>query len=118
MGEGKFTINGSQDQLPLDGIWINWGDGSSDYFRGPLDYRPDLLSPYNAYHVYSCETNDAGWCVSCSGNVQPTNGSCIYLPIKVGAKDHWGWCNSTYVDEGLCKDNNLVDVSGQVIIQP
>ena len=116
--EVKFTINGSQDQLPLDGIWINWGDGSSDYFRGPLDYRPDMENPYKAYHIYSCETDDTGACVSCSGNISPASGTCTYEPIKAGVKNHWGWCNNRYVDEGLCEESDLQDISGAVIIDP
>ncbi|MFA6460366.1 MAG: hypothetical protein WCV73_03905 [Patescibacteria group bacterium] len=107
--ELNFTANGSVDQLPIDGIWINWNDGNVDYFKGPLGYKPSVSSPYKAYHVYTCQTNDRGdRCVACLGAGTLDDGSCSYPAPVITFKDHWGWCSynsfrgQAYVDQGVC----------------
>ncbi|GEM_PF-1031591 len=92
--ELNFTVSGPTDQLPLDGIWIDWQDGNVDYFKGPFGYKPNTNLPYKAYHVYTCYTTDQGdRCVKCTNDSPADNqGRCIYSNPTVNVKDHWGWC--------------------------
>ncbi|MCX6785711.1 MAG: hypothetical protein NTZ18_02570 [Candidatus Komeilibacteria bacterium] len=130
--ELHFNVDGSADQLPLEGIWINWNDGNTDFFKGPFNYKPysnsdpnfDLNNSFKAYHVYTCYTNDRGdECVACGGDIIPNgNGECNYGRPKVNVKDHWGWCaapanNSGWVDEASCVPGEGVSAIHDIIIQ-
>lgn len=123
--ELSFTTSGSPDQLPIEGIWIDWQDGSVDYFKGPFSYRPNISLPYQSYHVYTCTTNDRGnRCVACPGGGTPNNGSCTFDKPTVNIKDHWGWCASgdgvkpIYVDEESCVSFEGMFADKQIIISP
>ncbi|MDP2586870.1 MAG: hypothetical protein Q8P32_03820, partial [Candidatus Komeilibacteria bacterium] len=126
--ELNFTVNGSADQLPLDGIWIDWQDGNVEYFKGPFGYKPNLALPYKAYHVYTCYTNEQGnQCVACT-NSPAVNGQCDYGTPLVNVKNHWGWCSNTgpfrgqgqvsqWVDEADCDPANGTPADKSVIIE-
>lgn len=117
--ELTFNLDADDNQLPIDGVWINWGDGSSDYFRGPLNDRPvGTTQPYRAYHVYSCTTNANGQCATCTGGVQPSGGSCVYQAIEVDAKDHWGFCFDGYAGDSACPAGSGGFQGGRVTINP
>ena len=39
--ELRFAVDATDDQMPIEGVWINWGDGNTDYFRGALGFAHD-----------------------------------------------------------------------------
>ena len=119
----RFTANVNLNQLPLEQIYVDWGDGSlPDNPKGPL-----TSGDHTFYHYYTCPTNAEGTrCIECQGvgEYSNINGACDYPNYpKVNIIDHWGWCPSgsqSDLSDAQCLTNpvNLISNPGSITINP
>ncbi|GEM_PF-3812600 len=94
----KFTSEVDQNQLPMTGYSVDWGDGTSTSVSGvEIRNRPNIDNPHTLFHLYSYydilrEKGTAG----CTAATNDTPGSCA-LKVKIQIRDKWGWCNASKV---------------------
>lgn len=74
----KFNSEADGDQVPLDSVSINWGDGAIDTISYPYAPKNSGRDPHIYSHVYRKSSNA---------------GEDSYN-IRVRIKDNWGWCSN------------------------
>ncbi len=82
----KFNTAADPQQVPLQTISVDWGDGSPETFSYPYAPRTDPKKPHIFSHVYTYNKSDSQHC-------NPATGVCTY-PIKIQVQDNWGWCSA------------------------
>lgn len=99
----QFNTTVDEEQLPLAGITIKWGDGT-ETVDAPIKIAPrdDPSKPHVYSHVYHC---------------QGTSGVCEPYYIKIRVVDNWGWCsNGTDGSNGaLCSNDTATWTDGPAI---
>ncbi|MDP3971262.1 MAG: vWA domain-containing protein [bacterium] len=79
----QFTTSVDQNQLPLDYIYIDWGDGDDAFSRWEASPTTHIYT-----HAYNCDPGN-------TYDLEPENQtSCTYLP-KITVVDHWDWCSGS-----------------------
>lgn len=108
----NFSFNSYVDpnQMPLVGLYVNWGDGEATVVTGVEMYnKPNPEAPHSWYHIYDywelrtkfVQGYAPDIVCAAAGNPLPGTGltcdlgaNCCAVQPKVKIKDNWGYCNN------------------------
>ncbi|MFA6410657.1 MAG: hypothetical protein WCW26_03740, partial [Candidatus Buchananbacteria bacterium] len=110
-----FTTEIDDQQLPLNGYIVNWGDGTTDSVSGQaLRSHPDKVDPFTVSHLYSfwdLQQAESQGKLECPNNpVDSTPGKCCnsqecHVVPKIQVRDNWNWCNGNLRCDGNANGN-------------
>ncbi|MBU0671283.1 hypothetical protein KKF29_03940 [Patescibacteria group bacterium] len=111
MVELTFDSHVDQEQLPLENIFINWGDGGA-----PInDFWGSAAGSHRYDHAYSCTAESE---IAAEGQGAQTLGDGVcQFQISITLIDNWDWCSGVDFDDGdarLNTDGDDLNNDGEV----
>ncbi|MFA6512246.1 MAG: hypothetical protein WCV86_03940 [Patescibacteria group bacterium] len=106
----EFNTTADPNQLPLESILVNWGDGDVQGLSFPYAPKQDTDNPHVFIHAYSCIDGTEG---EDDGRLD----ICTFKP-KALVRDNWGFCNNFWNSDPTAPSTLKCDIDNTDVWAP